>query len=81
MFYVYLLKSEKDGRYYIGHTSNLEERIDYHNSNLSKYTKNKGPWKLIGYKTFQTRSEAMKEEKRLKGMKNKEYLMKLFTEV
>jgi len=80
MFYVYLIESEKDGKYYIGQTSNLEERIEYHNSNWSKYTKHKGPWKLIGYKTFQTRSEAMKEEKKLKNMKNKEYIHKYFTE-
>ena len=78
MFYVYLIESEKDGRYYIGYTSNLHERISYHNSDRSKYTKNKGPWKLIGYTTFKTRSEAMKEEKRLKGMKNKEYIYNYF---
>ena len=78
MYYIYLLESEKDGRYYIGQTSNLEERIVYHNSNRSKYTKNKGPWKLMGYKTFQTRSEAMKEEKILKGMKNRDYIIKIF---
>jgi len=81
MFYVYLLESQKDGKYYIGQTSNLDERLSYHNSNRSKYTSNKGPWKLVGYKTFLTRGEAMKEEKRLKGMKNREYIKKVLTEV
>ena len=79
MFCVYLIESEKDGRYYIGQTANLEERIKYHNSNRSKYTKNKGPWKLTGYQTFDTRGEAMKEEKRLKKMKNRDYIYKYFT--
>jgi putative endonuclease len=80
MFYIYLIESEKNERYYIGQTSNLEERIKYHNSNRSKYTKNKGPWKLIGYKKYDTRSEAMNEEKKVKGMKNREYLYNYFTE-
>jgi len=32
MFYVYILKSEKDGKLYIGYTNDLKRRLEEHNS-------------------------------------------------
>ena len=32
---VYIVQSEKDGTYYVGHTDNLGERLDRHNSGRS----------------------------------------------
>jgi putative endonuclease len=75
MYYTYILKSEKTNKLYIGHTENLERRLFEHNSNQSKSTKNKGPWKLIFSKEFSTRSDAMKFELKLKSIKNKDYLL------
>jgi putative endonuclease len=46
-YFVYILQSEWDGSYYIGHTNNLEERVSRHNRGRSQYTKAKIPWKLI----------------------------------
>ncbi len=78
MYFVYLLQSQKDGHFYIGHTQDVQQRLQYHNSGRSKYTKNRGPWHLMAYKTFESRSEAMKEEYRLKRLKNKERILKEF---
>ncbi len=39
MYYVYLLESEKDGRYYIGQTHDVSKRFIYHNSGRSVYIK------------------------------------------
>jgi putative endonuclease len=74
MFYTYILQSEKDGRLYIGQTSNLEDRLLRHNQNRNISTKNKGPWIVLWSKKWETRSEAMKLEIYLKSLKNKEYL-------
>jgi putative endonuclease len=63
MYFVYILQSEKDGSYYIGHTSDLEERLKRHNEQRSKYTRSRVPWKLIYKEGFSTRSEAMKRER------------------
>jgi len=71
MYYVYLLESETDGRYYIGHTQDLKECLKYHNSGRSVYTKHRGPWRLLAYKTFKTRSGAMKAERHIKRLKNR----------
>jgi putative endonuclease len=75
MYYTYILKSSATGKIYIGQTNNLEDRIKRHNSNQNKYTKNKGPWKLIFSKKFETRSEAIHLEIKLKSYKNTEFLL------
>lgn len=40
MFYVYAIKSLKDGKLYVGHTNNLIKRIKQHGKGLAKATKN-----------------------------------------
>ena len=52
MFYVYIIKSKKDGSYYTGHTANLNDRITRHNQGRSKYTKSKTPWDLVYFEEF-----------------------------
>ncbi len=78
LYYVYLLLSLKCGKLYIGQTGNLLERFEYHNTGRSEYTKNKGPWALLAFKRFATRGEAMREEHRLKKLKNKQRILEEF---
>lgn len=58
MFYVYLLKSDKDGRYYIGQTNNVKRRVERHNSGQVESTKTRTPFNLVGCKEFKSRNEA-----------------------
>src|SRR6266567_3965293 len=51
-YYVYILQSESTGRYYVGQTEHLEERVRYHQSNYSKANKNRGPWALRHFEEF-----------------------------
>ncbi|MBZ9651853.1 GIY-YIG nuclease family protein [Psychroflexus montanilacus] len=37
-----------------------------HNENLSRYTSNKGPWRLIYLQSFQDKKSALIREKKLK---------------
>jgi putative endonuclease len=63
MWYVYVLKSEKNGKLYIGMTGNLKRRLDEHNKKIGgKYTKNNGPFKLIYYEAFLNKKDATKDE-------------------
>jgi putative endonuclease len=80
MYYVYVIESEKDGRYYIGQTDNLEARIERHNKKRNLSTKAYVPWRLKRWKELETRSEAMKTEARLKANKNRDNLKKYVTE-
>jgi putative endonuclease len=41
-FYVYILQSEATGRYYVGQTKDLQDRVAYHRANYSKALKNRG---------------------------------------
>nr|NQU93315.1 GIY-YIG nuclease family protein [Bacteroidota bacterium] len=66
MFYTYIIFSETTNRYYVGSAQNVEERLRRHNNDHSKSTKGKGPWKLLKSFGFETRSEAMKFERKIK---------------
>lgn len=46
-YHVYILYSKKLNRFYIGHTSNLENRLIEHNNGESLYTAQGMPWELI----------------------------------
>jgi putative endonuclease len=75
MFYVYVIYSDLVNRKYIGHTEDIERRLLEHNNGLlGVYTKNKGPWRLVYFESFQTRSEAMKREAELKTGKGRDFL-------
>ena len=77
MFYCYILKSEINNSYYVGSTSNLKIRLDYHNKGQSKYTRTKRPWKLLYYEEFSTLSLARQREKQVKSWKSREAVERL----
>ena len=77
MYYLYILKSNKDGKYYIGSTSDIERRLIEHNSGRSRYTKNKGPFELAHKETYNTNSEAKKREFYLKSLKSRKAIEKI----
>ena len=68
MYYAYILKSEKDGRYYYGSTNDLEKRLKEHNSGKMRYTKGHLPFVLHYRETFNSRSEATKRERYFKSI-------------
>ncbi len=80
MFFVYIIESVDSKRYYIGQTENLEARIDRHNLGRNLSTKAFIPWKLRWWKEFETRSEAVRMEKKLKGIKKRESIERFVLE-
>ena len=67
-FYVYLIgsKVKKKTISYVGYTNNLKKRINLHNSSKgAKFTRGK-KWKLIYYKKYESKIDAMKNEYKLK---------------
>jgi len=69
IYYVYILKSLKDNRYYTGSTGNIYDRIKHHKKGISKATKNSLPLELTYKKIFSTKSEKIKFEKETKKQK------------
>jgi putative endonuclease len=68
MFYVYILLSSITNRYYIGQTSNLEDRLLRHNSGYEKSSAPYAPWCLLLSLEKPTRSEAIILERKLKNL-------------
>jgi len=65
--YVYILKSLRDGRKYIGSTVNLENRLKEHNTGLVRSTSFRRPLQIIGVRKFTTIEEAVQFEKKYKN--------------
>ena len=65
-FWVYVLKSLKDGSHYVGSCGHVEERLKRHNQGDYRYTKGHRPWVIIYRESFHSRSEAVKRERFLK---------------
>jgi len=54
VYYLYILQSKVTGRFYIGQTQDVPERVAYHNANYSKSLKNRGPWRLVYTEQYKT---------------------------
>ncbi|MDP3149196.1 MAG: GIY-YIG nuclease family protein [Ignavibacteria bacterium] len=67
MFHVHILRSDKDGKRYIGFTANLERRLLEHHTGCVTSTKNRRPLQLIYSETFSDKIDAEKREKFFKS--------------
>ena len=70
MFYTYILKSVKDGKKYIGYTSDIAKRLADHNAGLNPSTRNRRPFSLFCCKEFKNKLEAENYERCLKRLKS-----------
>ena len=80
MYYVYVLKSLKTNRQYVGFTKNIEHRLKEHNSGLSRYTKSRGPWELIYFEEKETLKAAEKRERFFKSGNGRLVLKRILNE-
>jgi len=72
MYKVYILHSEKNKKYYIGHTNNIQDRIRRHNRKLVNSTKSGCPWKIIYTEDFDNKNDAYRREFQIKAYKGGE---------
>ena len=80
MFVVYILFSETAGRFYVGHTGDIVDRLTRHNDGRSASTKSGRPWRLVFTEAYESRAEAMKREKQIKGWKSATAIHRLIGE-
>lgn len=71
---VYILKSLKNGRYYVGSTNNLERRLKEHNQGTSRYTSFTKPFEIVFNQSFESIETARRVELKLKRYKSKKIL-------
>jgi len=77
MYLVYILKSLKNGRYYIGYTKDLQRRLLEHNLGKTKGNRYLVPFELVYSETFKNETEARKREFYIKSQKSRRFIEKL----
>ena len=77
MFWIYVLKSHRDGRSYVGSGADVEERLRRHNRGDYRYTKGHRPWSVVYRESYAARPEAVKRERFLKSGVGRKQLKEL----
>ncbi len=73
MWFVYIILCS-DGTLYTGITNNLEKRLKHNEGKGAKYTRGRGPVKLMKKFEFESKSDAAKEEYRIKQLNKQQKL-------
>jgi putative endonuclease len=68
MYYVYILYSPSRDIYYKGFSEDVEKRLTYHINSKGKYTSRTEDWKIVYVESFESKTLALMEEKRLKKL-------------
>ena len=77
-YYTYAIYSETFDKIYIGYSSDVEKRVQSHNSKINHgWTSKYQPWKLVYTEEFTTKIEAMTREKQLKSANGREFIRNL----
>jgi putative endonuclease len=76
LYFVYILKSQKDSSYYTGMAVDVSNRLIEHNRGKSQYTKSKIPWEIVYTEGPYSSAEARKREKELKRSENKKEILR-----
>jgi putative endonuclease len=74
MYYVYVLKSQVDGKMYIGYTKNLRNRLREHQDGEVMSTRPRRPLELIFYEGYKSMEDAKRREGYLKTSQGKSSL-------
>src|SRR5690606_4621174 len=72
--FVYVIRSEKDGRFYVGMSADVEKRLNEHNSGKTRSTKAYRPWKFFRSEERRAGKEGRKRGKYLKSGIGKKWI-------
>ena len=79
MSYTYVLLSERDGKFYIGSTGDLRNRVLLHNKGAVRSTAYRRPLRLIYYEACLSVDDAYRRERYLKSGRGGRYLKQRLT--
>ena len=75
-FVTYILKSINFPKTYVGHTVNINRRLEEHNNGKSTYSKRYKPWIIIHAETFNSLGESVRKEKYFKSAAGRRWINK-----
>ncbi|MCR5421481.1 MAG: GIY-YIG nuclease family protein [Lachnospiraceae bacterium] len=71
-YYTYILRCS-DNSLYTGYTTDIDKRIEVHNSGKgAKYTRNRGPVRLVYYEEYDNKQAAMSREWHIKRLSHRQ---------
>jgi putative endonuclease len=74
VYYVYVLKSNRDGKLYTGSTGSFRRRLTEHNDGNVQSTRHRAPFELVYYEASRCKIDALHRERYLKTSYGKRYL-------
>ena len=74
MYYVYILRSLKDKKFYIGYTNDLRRRFKEHNDGKVTSKKYRMPFEILYYEACRNQDDALHREKYLKSTYGHKYI-------
>ena len=78
MYRIYVLRSLKNGKRYVGLTGQLVEvRLHQHRSGTTQWTRQNGPFELVRTEEFADRIAAQRREGFLKSGSGREFLNRI----
>ena len=79
MFYIYIIRSLiYKSEIYVGFTTNLESRLEAHNSSQCTHTSKYKPWEIVISVSFNNKQQALEFEKYLKSGSGRAFALKRF---
>ncbi len=78
-YYVYILRSSKDSKFYIGSSHDVDARLRFHNAGLQRSTRNRIPFQLVYTEKLENKEKALLREKQIKSYKGGEAFKKLIS--
>lgn len=79
-YYVYVLRSLKDNRFYIGYSADLKKRFEEHQKGVVTSTKSRASFELIFYEAYRNKYDAIRREKYFKTSRGKSTLRQMLKE-
>ncbi|NOR17780.1 GIY-YIG nuclease family protein [candidate division WOR-3 bacterium] len=75
MFTVYVIRSLKNGKRYVGFTSKgIEQRVSEHNRGCNKWARENRPFRLIYKEFFENEKDARHQERFLKSGQGRKFI-------
>jgi putative endonuclease len=76
-YFVYILQSERTGRYYVGSAANPNDRLIDHNRTTRGFTARHRPWRIVFKHDLRSKQEAQAVERRIKNWKSRTMIERL----
>ena len=76
IYTTYVLINKSEIKTYVGHTNNLEKRLDQHNQGKGTFSRRYRPWKILHKENFLNEIDSVKREKYFKSAAGRRWMKK-----